>query len=43
MTPNAGAAASPQDPAVVAVIDKLSSLMRLDPYEAHDECARRAP
>jgi hypothetical protein len=32
----------PHDPAVVAVIDKLSSLMRLDPYEAHDECARRA-
>jgi hypothetical protein len=31
------------DPAVVAVIDKLSSLMRLDPYAAHDQCARRAP
>jgi hypothetical protein len=30
------------DPAVAAVIDKLSSLMRLDPYEAHDQCARRA-
>jgi hypothetical protein len=30
------------DPAVVAIIDKLSSLMRLDPYEAHDQCAKRA-
>jgi hypothetical protein len=29
------------DPAVVAVIDKLASLMRLDPFKAHDECARR--
>jgi hypothetical protein len=30
------------DPAVVAVVDKLQSLMRLDPYAAHDACARRA-
>jgi len=30
------------DPAVVAVIDKLQSLMRLDPFEAHDACAKRA-
>ena len=32
-----------QDPAVVAVIGKLSSLMCLDPFKAHDACARRAP
>src|SRR5262245_12315531 len=31
-----------QDPAVVAVIDKLSSLMAIDPFRAHDECAKRA-
>jgi hypothetical protein len=31
-----------EDPAVVAVIDKLASLIRLDAYQAHDQCARRA-
>jgi hypothetical protein len=29
------------DPAVVAVVDKLSSLMRLDPFEAHRRCSQR--
>jgi hypothetical protein len=40
--PQCGRGRLPHDPAVVAVIDKLSSLMRLDPYEAHGGCARRA-
>jgi hypothetical protein len=40
--PQCGRGRLAHDPAVVAVIDKLSSLMRLDPYEAHDECASRA-
>jgi hypothetical protein len=30
------------DAAVVALVDKLHSLMRLDHYEAHGQCARRA-
>jgi hypothetical protein len=40
--PQCGRSHLAHDPAVVAIIDKLSSLMRLDPYEAHDACARRA-
>jgi hypothetical protein len=40
--PQCGRGRVAHDPAVVAVIDKLSSLMRLDPFNAHDECARRA-
>jgi hypothetical protein len=40
--PQCGRGRLTHDPAVVAVIDKLSSLMRLDPFEAHDACARRA-
>jgi hypothetical protein len=40
--PQCGRGRLTHDPAVVAVIDKLSSLMRLDPYAAHDECASRA-
>jgi hypothetical protein len=30
------------DPAVVALVDKLASLMRIPATAAHDECARRA-
>ena len=30
------------DPAVVAVIDKLQSLMRLDAFQAHRLCSERA-
>jgi hypothetical protein len=41
--PQCGRGRLASDPAVVAVIDKLSSLMRLDACEAHDQCARRAP
>jgi hypothetical protein len=42
LDPSCGRGRLAHDPAVVAVIDKLTSLMRLDPYEAHDQCARRA-
>jgi hypothetical protein len=40
--PQCGRGRLTHDPAVAAVIDKLGSLMRLDPFEAHAECARRA-
>jgi hypothetical protein len=40
--PQCGRGRLTHDPAVVAVTDKLSSLMRLDPLKAHDACARRA-
>jgi hypothetical protein len=40
--PACGRARLAQDPAVAAVVDKLSSLMRLDPRDAHEQCARRA-
>jgi hypothetical protein len=40
--PQCGRGRLPHDPAVAAVIDKLSSLMRLDPYAAHGECAKRS-
>jgi hypothetical protein len=40
--PSCGRGRLAHDPAVVAVVDKLHSLMRLDPYEAHDACAKRA-
>jgi hypothetical protein len=40
--PQCGRGRLPHDPAVVAVIDKLQSLMRLDPFEAHGACARHA-
>ncbi|MFZ1102058.1 MAG: hypothetical protein WAN86_04300 [Hyphomicrobiaceae bacterium] len=43
LDPACGRSRLAHDPAVVAVIDKLSSLMRLAPCEAHDECSRRAP
>jgi hypothetical protein len=39
--PQCGRGRLPHDPAVVAVIDKLSSLMALNIYEAHDQCAKR--
>ncbi len=40
--PQCGRGRLMHDPAVVAVIDKLASLMVLDPFEAHVACARRA-
>jgi hypothetical protein len=40
--PECGRGRLTHDPAVVTVIDKLQSLMRLDPFEAHAACARRA-
>jgi hypothetical protein len=40
--PECGRGRLAHDPAVVAVVDKLHSLMRLDPFNAHDERARRA-
>ena len=40
--PQCGCGRLTHDPAVVAVINKLSSMMVLDPFEAHDECARSA-
>ena len=40
--PQCGRGRLTHDPAVAAVIDKLQSLMRLNPFEAHDACARRA-
>jgi hypothetical protein len=43
LDPACGRSRLAHDPAVVAVIDKLSSLMRLDSFKAHDECAKRAP
>ena len=39
--PQCGRGRLPHDPAVAAVIDKLQSLMRLNPFEAHDACATR--
>jgi hypothetical protein len=41
--PACGRSRLSSDPAVVAVVDKLSSLMRLGAYEAHDQCARCVP
>jgi hypothetical protein len=40
--PNCGRGRLTHDPAVAAVVDKLRSLMALDPYDAHEECAWRA-
>ncbi|MFZ1104123.1 MAG: hypothetical protein WAN86_14990 [Hyphomicrobiaceae bacterium] len=39
--PRCGRGRLPDDPAVVAIIDKLQSLMRLDLFKAHGACARR--
>jgi hypothetical protein len=41
--PRCGRGRLAHDPAVVALVDKLSSLMRLDSFVAHDECASAAP
>jgi hypothetical protein len=40
--PQCGRGRLAHDPAVAAVVDKLSSLMRLDPCAAHRACATRA-